>query len=96
MNRKDMKPSSGMLFIWKDSQIRNFWMKNTHFNLDLFFLNKQGEIVEIYKNAKAFDETSIKSQNEVNFVVELNIMVPGAVPIPASLPVVVVVPTPTD
>ena len=71
MNRKDMKPNSGMLFVWKDSQIRNFWMKNTHFNLDLFFLNKQGEIIEIYKNAKAFDETNIKSQNKVNFVVEL-------------------------
>ena len=71
MNRKDMKSNSGMLFIWKDRQIRNFWMKNTHFNLDLFFLNNQGEIIEIYKNAKAFDETNIKSQNEVNFVVEL-------------------------
>ena len=71
MNREYMKPNSGMLFIWKDSQIRNFWMKNTHFNLDLFFLNKQGEIIEIYRNAKAFDETNIKSQNKVNFVVEL-------------------------
>ena len=71
MNRRDIKPNSGMLFIWKDSQIRNFWMKNTYFNLDLFFLNKQGQIIEIYKNAKAFDETNIKSQNKVNFVVEL-------------------------
>ena len=71
MNREDMKSNSGMLFIWKDRQIRNFWMKNTHFNLDLFFLNKQGEIIEIFNNAKAFDETNIKSQNEVNFVVEL-------------------------
>ncbi len=71
MNRKDMKPNSGMLFVWKDSQFRNFWMKNTHINLDLFFLNKQGEIIEIFKNAKAFDETNIKSQNKVNFVVEL-------------------------
>ena len=71
MNREEMKSNSGMLFIWKDRQIRNFWMKNTHFNLDLFFLNNQGEIIEIYKNAKAFDETNIKSQNEVNFVVEL-------------------------
>ena len=71
MNRKDMKPNTGMLFIWKNRQIRNFWMKNTHFNLDLFFLNNQGEIIEIYKDAKAFDETNIKSQNEVKFVVEL-------------------------
>ena len=71
MNRKDMKSYSGMLFIWKNRQIRNFWMKNTHFNLDLFFLNNQGEIIEIYENAKAFGETNIKSQNEVKFVVEL-------------------------
>ncbi len=71
MNREDMKSNSGMLFIWKEKKIRNFWMKNTHFNLDLFFLNNQGEIIEIYKNARAFDETNIKSQNEVNFVVEL-------------------------
>ena len=72
MNREDMKPNSGMLFIWKDSQIRNFWMKNTHFNLDLFFLNNHGEIIEIYKNAKAFDETNIKSKEKVKYVLEMN------------------------
>ena len=71
MNRKDIKSNSGMLFIWNDRQTRNFWMKNTYFNLDLFFLNNQGEIIEIYKNARAFDETNIKSQKKANFVVEL-------------------------
>ena len=71
MNRKNMKPDSGMLFIWTDRQIRNFWMKNTYFNLDLFFLNNKGIIIETYKNAIAFDETIIKSQNKVNFVIEL-------------------------
>ena len=72
MNREDMRPNSGMLFIWKDSQIRNFWMKNTHFNLDLFFLNNHGEIIEIYKNAKAFDKTNIKSKEKVKYVLEMN------------------------
>ena len=71
MNRRDMKSNSGLIFIWKDSQIRNFWMKNTHFNLDLFFLNKQGEIIEIFKNAKAFDETNIKSKDKVKYVLEM-------------------------
>ena len=71
MNREDMRPNSGMLFIWKDSQIRNFWMKNTYFNLDLFFLNSHGEIIEIYKNAKAFDETNIKSKEKVKYVLEM-------------------------
>ena len=71
MNREEMKSNSGMLFVWKDRQIRNFWMKNTHFNLDLFFLNNQGEIIEIYKNAKAFDETNIKSKEKVKYVLEM-------------------------
>ena len=72
MNREDMRPNSGMLFIWKDSQIRNFWMKNTYFNLDLFFFNNHGEIIEIYKNAKAFDETNIKTKEKVKYVLEMN------------------------
>ena len=72
MNREDMKSNSGMLFIWKDRQIRNFWMKNTHFNLDLFFLNDHGEIIEIYKNAKAFDEKNIKSKEKVKYVLEMS------------------------
>ena len=71
MNKEDMKSNSGMLFIWKDNQIRNFWMKNTHFNLDIFFLNNHGEIIEIYKNAKAFDETNIKSKEKVKYVLEM-------------------------
>ena len=72
MNRKDINSNSGMLFIWENRQIRNFWMKNTHFNLDIFFLNNQGEIIEIYKNAKAFDETNIKSKEKVKYVLEMN------------------------
>ena len=72
MNREYMKPNSGMLFIWKDSQIRSFWMKNTHFNLDLFFFNNHGEIIEIYKNARAFDKTNIKSKEKVKYVLEMN------------------------
>ena len=71
MNREDMKSNSGMLFIWKDRQIRNFWMKNTHFDLDLFFLNNHGKIIEIYKNAKAFDETNIMSKQKVKYVLEM-------------------------
>ena len=72
MNRKKLEPNSGMLFIWEDSKIRNFWMKNTYFNLDLFFINDQGTIVEIYKNAKAFDETNIISKEKAKFVLEMN------------------------
>ena len=36
MGRIDIPEGTGMLFIWDDEAYRNFWMKNTHFNLDLF------------------------------------------------------------
>jgi uncharacterized membrane protein (UPF0127 family) len=71
MNRKKINSNSGMIFLWNDSKIRSFWMKNTYFNLDLFFLNNEGIIVEIYKNAKALDETYISSKKKVKYVIEL-------------------------
>ena len=71
MNREKIETNEGMLFIWEDSEIREFWMKNTYFNLDLFFINKYGVIVEAFKNAKAFDERKIISKEKVKFVLEM-------------------------
>ena len=71
MNREYIKSNSGMLFMWKDLEKRIFWMKNTYFDLDLFFLGKEGQVLEIFKNAKAFDENQIFSKQKVMFVLEL-------------------------
>ena len=71
MNREKIETNEGMLFIWEDSEIREFWMKNTYFNLDLFFVNKYGVIVEVFKNAKAFDEKKIISKEKVKYVLEM-------------------------
>ena len=72
MNREYIKPNSGMLFIWKDLEKRTFWMKNTYFDLDLFFLGKEGQVLEIYRNAKAYNEDQISSKEKAMFVLELN------------------------
>jgi len=71
MNRETINPNSGMLFIWKNLQQRTFWMKNTNFDLDLFFLDKEGQVIEIYKKAKAFSEDIIYSKIKAMFVLEL-------------------------
>ena len=42
MNREEIKIDNGMLFIWDKSEKRNFWMKNTLLNLDLFFYKYEG------------------------------------------------------
>jgi len=72
MHRKMLAVNNGMLFEWKESQIRNFWMHNTFVNLDLFYINEEGIIIEIYKNAIAMDKSNIKSKEKVRFVLELN------------------------
>lgn len=71
MNRESITSNSGMLFIWKNLQKRTFWMKNTNFDLDLFFLDKEGHVIEIYKKAKAFSEDIIYSKIKAMFVLEL-------------------------
>ena len=72
MNREEIMIDNGMLFIWDKSERRNFWMKNTLLNLDLFFINMKGIIVEIHRNAKALDQKNISSNEKVTFVLEMN------------------------
>ena len=71
MNRESITSNSGMLFIWKNLQQRTFWMKNTNFDLDLFFLDKEGHVIEIYKKAKAYSEDIVYSKIKAMFVLEL-------------------------
>ena len=72
MNREEIMIDNGMLFVWDKSEKRNFWMKNTLINLDLFFINMKGIIVGIYRNAKALDQKNISSNEKVTFVLEMN------------------------
>jgi len=63
----------GMIFIFPDKQVRNFWNKNTYLDLDLYWMN--GEIVigksylpSILKSKKL---VIVKSSGEVNIVAEI-------------------------
>ncbi len=67
-----MKSNEGMLFIWKKEDFRSFWMKNTSIPLDIIFLNKNLEIVDIFYNAKPFSLKSISSDKKAKYILELN------------------------
>lgn len=47
MFRTKLKPDQGMLFIFKEEKILNFWMKNTLINLSIAYFNKEKKIVDI-------------------------------------------------
>ena len=70
--RIKMELNEGMLFIWKTEDFRSFWMKNTSIPLDIIFLNKAYEIIDISLNAKPFSLKSISSKKKAKYVLELN------------------------
>lgn len=72
MFRRSLKKGHGMLFIHKDEDIRHYWMKNTYIPLDMIFIDSHSTVVDIYKNAKPLDETTISSKVKARYVLEIN------------------------
>ncbi|TJY37251.1 DUF192 domain-containing protein [Pontimicrobium aquaticum] len=72
MNRKSMKDSNAMLFIFPDMQMRAFYMKNTLIPLDIIYLDNNKTIVSIQENAKPLDESSLPSGSPAQYVLEIN------------------------
>lgn len=52
MDRKQLAPDSGMLFVFSVPGIYPFWMKNTHFDLDFIWLS-QGRVVDLHAGVPA-------------------------------------------
>jgi uncharacterized protein len=72
MYRRTMPDSCGMVFIFADSQPRNFWMKNTYLPLDILFLDESKRIVTIQANRTPFSEEQIPSFEDAKYVLEVN------------------------
>ena len=47
MFRKKLKNNEGMLFVFDDEQIREFWMKNTLIDLDIGYFDKNRKLIDI-------------------------------------------------
>jgi uncharacterized membrane protein (UPF0127 family) len=71
MGRKELGAESGMLFLYAKPQEIRMWMKDTPLPLDMVFIEKDGAVHKIEKNAVPFSETTIYSDGTVLACLEL-------------------------
>ena len=71
MGREELSDSEGMLFIWPDTAIRQFWMKDTILSLDILFFDKYGTLVHMATRQQPYSEALIPSLMPVRYVLEL-------------------------
>lgn len=72
MYRKGMENQQGMFFIFADESRKSFYMKNTEFPLDIIYINKDFEVVNIHKNTVPFSKTTLPSGAPAQYVLEVN------------------------
>lgn len=71
MFRKALAPDRGMLFTYKRPQPASYWMKNTLIPLDIIYIQPDGRILSIVRNARPLDETPLPSGGLVLGVLEI-------------------------
>lgn len=74
MFRKSLGSNEGMLFVFPDSALRNFWMKNTLIPLDMIFIAENGTIAKIHRAVPCTSEpcSLYSSEKPARHVLEVN------------------------
>ncbi len=74
MNRTHLSRTRGMLFAFRDSAPRTFWMKDTRVALDMLFFNAKYQLVAMQSNAQPCTKAPCKlypSRVPARYVLEL-------------------------
>jgi uncharacterized membrane protein (UPF0127 family) len=71
MNRDALPADAGMLFVYDNDRIREFWMKDTRIPLSIAFVDKTGKIVKI-ADMQPFDTTHTSSVFPARYAIEVN------------------------
>ena len=61
----------GMFFIWDRKKVQCMWMKNTYIPLSVAYIDKSGEIMNIY-DMVPLSKTSVCSKKPVLYALEVN------------------------
>ena len=71
MLRDSLAFDQGMLFIFPQEQMQSFWMKNNRISLDIIYIDDDGKIVSIARDAKPYDTTPLPSEAPARYVLEI-------------------------
>lgn len=74
MSREHLGENQGMLFILERESRPSFWMKDMRFPLDIIWIDKEKQVVDITRNAMpCINECpGLAPRKEAQFVLELN------------------------
>ncbi len=70
MDRDSVPADGGMIFCFVVDQPLNFWMHNTRVDLDIVYVGPDEKVVSV-KSMKKFDETSVPSDGQAQYAIEL-------------------------
>lgn len=71
MYKKYIPKNYGMFFIWEYEKKQCMWMKNTYVELNVAYIDKNGEILEIY-DMVPLSKKSVCSKNKAKYALEVN------------------------
>jgi uncharacterized membrane protein (UPF0127 family) len=72
MNRRQLAPESGMLFLFSQNEPRAFWMKNTLIPLDMLFIDDGGRVVGLIERAEPLTTSPRDPGVASRYVLEVN------------------------
>jgi len=71
MHVRKLPDTTGMLFVYDESDYRAMYMRNTYISLDIAFVRADGDIVNIAKATEPLSLKSIYSTEPATYVLEL-------------------------
>ena len=69
---RELPEFTGMIFIYREADIRSMWMKNTFIPLDMLFIDIDGSVVSVALDTEPLSLQSIQSSAPAIAVLELN------------------------
>ena len=71
MFRRELAADAGMLFLYEREEYRFMWMKNTYIALDMLFIARDGQVVDLVERTEPLSTKAIRSNRPAMAVLEI-------------------------